>query len=104
MAQKRVDLWAKTHWRLVGKYYTKRGVNFLILMQIAQFRNKVKLYLQLADIPQKKLAEAIHMHPTVLSNKLGGTFRNAPFTYNQIKQIVKLLTEWQAINTQTEAV
>lgn len=72
-------------------------------MSLEEFSQQVKNYLKLAGLSQKSLAQAIPMHPTVLSNKLTGTQRNAPINHSEVKQIIKLLADWQAITTQNQA-
>lgn len=52
---------------------------------------------------QKDLAEAIGLHPKVLSRKLRGN-ADAHLTEQDIHNIIKALAEWGAITTQDEAI
>lgn len=50
---------------------------------------------------QKALAQAVGLHPTVLSNKLNGT-DNAKLNRLEIKQLILTLAEWQGVTTCAE--
>src|SRR5437899_2814731 len=72
-------------------------------MPLASFRTKLKAYLRQAGYSQKELAHQLGWHPTFLSNKLN-SYNYATLTYAEVKQIVVVLAEWQAITTTQEAV
>ncbi len=66
------------------------------------FRNQVKAYRRDAGIPQKQLAHALGLNPSVLSHKLNES-DGMRLTHPEIKKIVKLLATWQAITTRQQA-
>jgi predicted ATPase/transcriptional regulator with XRE-family HTH domain len=69
---------------------------------LAQFYEKVQTYRRLSGNSQKELADALGLHPKVLSRKLSLT-NEAVLTLPEIKQIIKTLAEWRSILTQPEA-
>ena len=69
---------------------------------LAQFHEKVQTYRRLSGNSQKELADALGLHPKVLSRKLSLS-NEAVLTQLEIKQIVKTLAGWRAILTQPEA-
>lgn len=71
-------------------------------MRLQSFANKIQQYCRLGGYSQKALALALGLHPTVLSHKLNGT-ANRNLTYPEIKAIVKMLAEWEAITSQAQA-
>jgi WD40 repeat protein/transcriptional regulator with XRE-family HTH domain len=71
-------------------------------MALEEFRAKLKDYLRQAGYSQKQLAYVLGMHPAQLSNKLN-EHNYANLTLNEVKQVIKVLAEWQALNTTQEA-
>lgn len=71
-------------------------------MQVAEFREKLQQYCHRGGISQKNLAAAIGLNHQVLSRKLNG-IRKGSLNQLEVKQIVKMLAEWQLINTQDQA-
>src|SRR5690349_12822214 len=71
-------------------------------MQLQEFSAKVQAYRRATSNTQKELAEALGLHPQVLSRKFNG-LANASLTHPEIKQIIKTLASWMAITTQAEA-
>lgn len=65
------------------------------------FHKKIQAYCRDAGRLQKELAKELGIHSKVLSRKLHGT---ASFTHEEVKAIVTLLAEWDAIATQAEAI
>lgn len=70
-------------------------------MDLETFRAKIKVYRRSVGLSQEKLAGAIGLHPTVLSNKLNGT-NKAYFTQREVRNLIKTLVEWEAINRRRE--
>jgi predicted ATPase/transcriptional regulator with XRE-family HTH domain len=58
-------------------------------------------YLRASGYSQKELAEAVGLHPKVLSRKLHGS-ANAHLTHLELKRIIITLADWHAIGTQDE--
>jgi WD40 repeat protein len=71
-------------------------------MQIEKFRASLKHYLRQGGYSQKQLAHELGLHPAQLSNKLN-EHNFASLTMSEVKQIVKILAGWRAINTRQEA-
>src|SRR5689334_16018275 len=71
-------------------------------MALTQFRAKLKEYLREAGYSHKQLAYELGMHPAQLSNKLN-EHNYANLTLSEVKQVIKVLAEWQALNTTQEA-
>src|SRR3954466_6628525 len=71
-------------------------------MNLAEFRTKVRDYRRQSGRSQLALAYQLGLHPTLLSNKLNGV-NSANFTSLEIRGILKILAEWEAIHTRTEA-
>lgn len=67
----------------------------------AQFRERIKDLRRAAGYSQKDLAEAIGLNHQVLSRKLSGSGPTG-LTHPEVKQIVKALTEWQALSSISE--
>ena len=67
------------------------------------FGNSLHEYLRANARFQKELAEAIGLHPKVLSRKLRGN-ADAHLTEQDIQNIIKQLAEWKVITTQDEAI
>ncbi|HET7637224.1 MAG TPA: AAA family ATPase, partial [Ktedonobacteraceae bacterium] len=66
------------------------------------FCDSVQNYLHTSGYTQKELADALGLHPKVLSRKLHGS-GNAYLTHQEIRCIITTLAEWHAIATQDEA-
>lgn len=66
------------------------------------FRAKIKQYLRAAGLTQKQLARELGLNATVLSHKLNETDQMR-LNHPEIKGIVRLLAQWQAITTRDEA-
>lgn len=71
-------------------------------MNLTEFRNKVREYRRQSGRSQLALAYQLGLHPTLLSNKLNGV-NSTNFTSLEIRGILKILAEWEAIHTQAEA-
>src|SRR5689334_19071654 len=71
-------------------------------MSLANFRTKLKVYLRRADHSQRELAQQLGCQPALLSHKLNG-YNSATLTYPEVKQIVLILAQWQAITTSQQA-
>jgi predicted ATPase len=67
------------------------------------FNHSLHEYLRAHDRFQKELAEAIGLHPKVLSRKLRGN-ADARLTEQDIRNIITQLAEWKVITTQDEAI
>ncbi len=72
-------------------------------MDLQAFRSKVSEYRRATGIPQKALAHALNLHPVALSYKLNGA-NNLRLTHPEIKEIIRTLAQWRAINTKAEAI
>jgi predicted ATPase/uncharacterized protein HemY len=72
-------------------------------MNLAEFRTKVRDYRRQSGRSQLALAYQLGLHPTLLSNKLNGV-NSANFTSLEVRGILKVLAEWEAIHTYAEAV
>jgi predicted ATPase len=72
-------------------------------MDLVTFRDKVREYCRLVGRLQKTLAQELGLNYSVLSNKLNGTSQ-ARLTQPEVKQIIKVLAEWEAITRQDQAV
>ncbi|HZS77732.1 MAG TPA: NB-ARC domain-containing protein [Ktedonobacteraceae bacterium] len=66
------------------------------------FSQQVQRSLRSSGYTQMELAEAMGLHPKVLSRKLNGT-GNSHLTHREIKTIISTLADWQVITTQDEA-
>src|SRR5260221_1433137 len=66
------------------------------------FCDSIQQYLHTSGYTQKELANALSLHPKVLSRKLHGS-GNAYLTHQEIRCIITRLAEWDAIATQDEA-
>ncbi|HEX2910043.1 MAG TPA: NB-ARC domain-containing protein [Chloroflexia bacterium] len=71
-------------------------------MSVKIFKAKLREYLRQSGYSQKQLAYELGMHPAQLSNKLND-HNYASLTYSDVKQIVKILAQWQAIISQPQA-
>ncbi len=67
------------------------------------FRQKVVFALRQAGRLQRELAHAMGINPQVLSRKLHNT-KQAFLSHAEVKQIIKILAAWDAIEIQTEAI
>jgi WD40 repeat protein/transcriptional regulator with XRE-family HTH domain len=72
-------------------------------MSLEDFRSKLREYLRRGGYSQKQLARELGMHYTLLSNKLN-EHNYAHLTSPEIKQIIKILAQWQALTSQTQAI
>lgn len=68
-----------------------------------EFRVKVQSYLRQAGLSQKALAQELGLNSNVLSRKLNG-ISGAGLTHPEIKQIIRVLAEWEAITSQLEVI
>jgi transcriptional regulator with XRE-family HTH domain len=75
----------------------------MTVTNLRDFQSKVHHYRQLAGKSQKELAEAVKLHPNVLSGKLNGTGRTG-LNHPEIKKIIKTLIVWGAITHQTQVI
>ena len=66
------------------------------------FSESVQTYLRTSGYSQKELADALGLHPKVLSRKLHGS-GNARLTHLEVRRIITTLARWQAITSQDEA-
>ena len=66
------------------------------------FSERVQKHLRNGGYSQKQLADAVGLHPKVLSRKLAGS-RNAFLSHAEVTRIIKALADWRAIVTQDEA-
>ncbi len=66
------------------------------------FCDSVQQYLHTSGYTQKELADALGLHPKVLSRKLHSS-GNAYLTHQDIRCIITTLAEWNAITTRDEA-
>jgi predicted ATPase len=64
------------------------------------FGDRVQEFVRTSGYAQKELAEAIGLHPKVLSRKLNG---RSHLTHLEVQRIVTTLARWHAIITQDEA-
>ena len=67
-------------------------------MNTGEFGDSVQEYLRASGNSQKELADAVGLHPKVLSRKLNNS-GNAHLTHMEIQRIVTTLARWQAITT-----
>jgi predicted ATPase len=67
------------------------------------FRQKVAFALRQAGRLQRELAHAMGINPQVLSRKLHNT-KQAFLSHAEVKQIIKILAAWDAIEVQTQAI
>jgi len=66
------------------------------------FGDSVQAYVHTSGYSQKELAEALSLHPKVLSRKLNGSGK-AHLTYLEVQRIITTLARWRAITSQDEA-
>ena len=66
------------------------------------FGDSVQAYIHTSGYSQKELAEALSLHPKVLSRKLNGSGK-AHLTYLEVQRIITTLARWRAITSQDEA-
>jgi predicted ATPase len=64
--------------------------------------DSVQEYVHVSGYSQKELAEALSLHPKVLSRKLNGSGK-AHLTYLEVQRIITTLARWHAITSQEEA-
>jgi hypothetical protein len=70
---------------------------------LEQFRKKIQEYRRPTGKSQKDLAQAVGLHPNVLSNKLNAS-GSTLLTYPEIKRIIFVLVEWGAIREKAEVI
>ena len=66
------------------------------------FRTLLKAHLRRRGYKCKQLAEQLGMQPGFLSNKLNG-YTSTRLSYPEVKQMVLILAQWQAVTTIQEA-
>jgi predicted ATPase len=71
-------------------------------MNVGVLSESVQKYLRASGYTQKELADALGLHPKVLSRKLNGS-SNARLTHQEVRSIVTTLAGWHAITTRDEA-
>src|SRR3989440_4928130 len=71
-------------------------------LNMGAFSSSVQRYLRSSGYAQKQLADALGLHPKVLSRKLNGT-DNAQLTHLEIQRTITMLARWYAITSQNEA-
>ncbi|MBA2396180.1 MAG: NACHT domain-containing protein [Ktedonobacteraceae bacterium] len=69
---------------------------------VETFSSCVQKYLRASGYSQKELAEALSLHPKVLSRKLNGS-GSARLTHQEIQRVVIALAGWHAITAYDEA-
>jgi len=74
-----------------------------IHMDKEAFGERVQSYLRSTGYSQQNLADALGLHPGVLSRKLHGT-GNAYLTQMEVRLVISTLAHWNAITTQAEAI
>ena len=72
-------------------------------METGEFGESVQRYVRASGYSQKELADALGLHPKVLSRKLNNS-GNAHLTHLEVQRIITALARWQAISTQDEAI
>jgi predicted ATPase len=72
-------------------------------METGEFGESVQRYVRASGYSQKELADALGLHPKVLSRKLNNS-GNAHLTHLEVQRIITELARWQAISTQDEAI
>ena len=94
----------KVYSRISRTYYRLEGANVSseIRMNVGAFSDSVQKCLRTSGYSQKELADALGLHPKVLSRKLNGN-GNARVTYLEVRRIITTLARWHAITTQDEA-
>src|SRR4051812_45315884 len=70
-------------------------------MSLEEFRQKIQHYRRLTGYSQQDLATALGQNYHVLSQKLNGKGKSR-LTYPDIRQIIKVLVEWEALTTKNE--
>ena len=71
-------------------------------IQTSTLSEYIQALLRSSGYSQKQLAEALGLHPKVVSRKLNGS-GNAHFTHMEVRTILLTLTRWHVITTQDEA-
>lgn len=72
-------------------------------MNVGILSEHVQRYLRDSGYTQKELADALGLHPKVLSRKLNGS-GNARLTHLEVQRIITTLASWRAITTRDEAI
>ena len=73
-----------------------------IRLNMKAFSESVQEYLRASGYSQTELADALGLHPKVLSRKLNGN-GNAYLKHTEVQYIIKTLVRWHVITTQDEA-
>src|SRR5436305_13166036 len=73
------------------------------LTNLALFREKVTSARRQTGRLQEELTDALGIDAQVLSRKLHGAKQTVP-THAEVRQIIKVLTTWEAISTRDEAI
>src|SRR5450759_2585956 len=71
-------------------------------LKIKTFALMVRKRLRMAGYFQQDLANALGLHPKVLSRKMGSN-QEGYLTDQEVRSIIKQLAEWQAITSRDEA-
>src|SRR6266487_3813519 len=87
----------RTDYSLGGEHVSK-GIH----TNVEAFSDCIQKHLRSSGYSQKELAEALGLHPKVLSRKLNGS-GNARLTNLEIQRIITTLARWHAITTRDEA-
>ena len=72
-------------------------------MDITAFRKRIRELYRPTGYYQKELAYALGLRSTALSNKLNGT-GETHLKHSEVKQIIKILAQWEALTNRTEAI
>ncbi|HEY6284478.1 MAG TPA: NB-ARC domain-containing protein, partial [Ktedonobacteraceae bacterium] len=72
-------------------------------MNTSAFGDCVQEYIRASGYSQKELADAVGLHPKVLSRKLNNS-GNAHLTHLEVKRIITTFARWHAVSTQDEAI
>jgi predicted ATPase len=73
-----------------------------IRTNVGAFSDRVQEHLRTGGYSQKELADALGLHPKVLSRKLHGS-GNSHLTHLEIQRVITQLADWHAITTREEA-
>ena len=66
------------------------------------FRSKVKWYCRFVGKTQQALADRLGYRESIFSSKLHHS-NSSILTYRDVREIIKVLAEWQALNSKREA-
>jgi predicted ATPase len=82
----------------LGGEHVRSGIH----LNANSFGDSVQEFVRTSGYSQKELAEAIGLHPKVLSRKLNGSGK-AHLTHLEVQRIITTLARWHAITSQDEA-